>query len=64
MDKKRTYKWPYKSFKDPEYIKDRDKLFKKNGNGWWWFTGTSQGRNFGSTTYKRSWLDRYRKKND
>jgi hypothetical protein len=24
---------------DPEYLKDRDKLFKENGNGWWWYEG-------------------------
>jgi|TARA_R100000234_G_scaffold118690_1_gene99680 hypothetical protein len=28
--------WQYKGITDPEYIKDRDKLFKENGNGWWW----------------------------
>ena len=31
--------WQYKQNapKDPEWQKDRLKLFKKNGNGWWWF---------------------------
>ena len=24
---------------DPKYIIDRDKLFKENGNGWWWYQG-------------------------
>ena len=32
--------WKYKGgtdpTKDPQYIKDRKKLFKENGNGWWW----------------------------
>ena len=31
--------WQYKGITDPEYIKDRDKLFKENGNGWWWYEG-------------------------
>ncbi|MBC8146857.1 MAG: hypothetical protein H8E98_02595 [Bacteroidetes bacterium] len=25
----------YKSITDPQYIKERDELFAKNGNGWW-----------------------------
>ena len=31
--------WKYKKDAphDPEWEKDRNKLFKKNGNGWWWF---------------------------
>jgi len=31
--------WRYKSDApdDPDWQKDRNKLFKKNGNGWWWF---------------------------
>ena len=36
--------WKYKGLNDPEYIKDRDALFKKNGNGWWWYTGAMRGR--------------------
>ena len=32
--------WKYKGdIKDPQYIKDRNKLFKENGNGWWWYQG-------------------------
>ena len=33
--------WPYlgNAPNDPEYLKDRDKLFKSNGNGWWWTQG-------------------------
>jgi len=31
--------WKYKGGKnplvDPQYIKDRDKLFREHGNGWW-----------------------------
>lgn len=29
--------WPYKGDApdDPEYIKDKKKLFNENGNGWW-----------------------------
>jgi|TARA_Y100000310_G_scaffold69330_1_gene64813 hypothetical protein len=32
--------WKYKKDAphDKEWKKDRGKLFKKNGNGWWWFT--------------------------
>ena len=31
--------WKYKANapKDKQWQKDRDKLFRKNGNGWWWF---------------------------
>jgi hypothetical protein len=32
--------FPYKGTDDPKYIKDRDKFFKDNGNGWWYFQGT------------------------
>ena len=32
--------WRYKGdIDDPQYLKDRDKLFKENGNGWWWYEG-------------------------
>ena len=30
----------YKSITDPKYIKERNKLFAENGNGWWWYSGT------------------------
>ena len=34
--------WPYKGdLRDPEYLKDRDKLFKESGNGWWWFVSNT-----------------------
>ena len=36
--------WRYKGLNDPEYIKDRDTLFRRNGNGWWGVTGASRGR--------------------
>ena len=31
--------WQYKDDapKDKKWQKDRTKLFKENGNGWWWF---------------------------
>tara|TARA_R100001143_G_C3350067_1_gene129014 strand:+ start:1375 stop:1584 length:210 start_codon:yes stop_codon:yes gene_type:complete len=40
LDWKDWVPYPYKGGKytclsDPNYIKDRDKLFKENGNGWW-----------------------------
>ena len=32
--------WKYKGdIDDPQYLKDRDKLFKENGNGWWYTQG-------------------------
>ena len=32
--------WQYKGdIDDPQYLKDRSKLFKENGNGWWWYEG-------------------------
>ena len=37
----------YKSIEDLKYIRDRNKLFKENGNGWWWFQGTSMGKYIG-----------------
>jgi|TARA_R110002020_G_scaffold369624_1_gene581480 hypothetical protein len=35
---KKTWKYKGKRYptRDPQYIKDRKKLFKENGNGWWW----------------------------
>lgn len=31
--------WKYKKDApvDKQWQKDRDKLFRRNGNGWWWF---------------------------
>lgn len=37
--------FPYKGktvkqmLENPEYVKDRNKLFRENGNGWWWTFG-------------------------
>jgi len=28
--------FPYKGIDDPKYIRERDAVFKENGNGWWW----------------------------
>ena len=36
--------FPYKSLKDPKYIKDKKDIFKKNGNGWWWDNDTTKTR--------------------
>lgn len=35
--------WPYKEDApyDDKYIKERNELFEKNGNGWWWYQGVS-----------------------
>jgi len=30
-------KWKYKSIEDSQYIKDKNEIIKKNGNGWWLF---------------------------
>ena len=29
----------YNSLEDPDYIKDRNETFRKNGNGWWYTQG-------------------------
>jgi len=37
--------FPYKSLKDPKYIKDKMDLFRESGNGWWWIDKSrNQGR--------------------
>jgi len=33
MTKKNSF--PYKSLKDPNYLKDKRGLFRFHGNGWW-----------------------------
>tara|TARA_R100000306_G_C4339235_1_gene124328 strand:+ start:538 stop:774 length:237 start_codon:yes stop_codon:yes gene_type:complete len=40
-DWKNWIPYPYKghTLTDPQYIKDRDKLFAEHGNGWWWGNG-------------------------
>ena len=47
-DWKNKKKWKYKGgddpTKDPKYIRDRNKLFKENGNGWWWTYGVKSWR--------------------
>ena len=46
--------WPYKGDApdDPQYIKDRDELFKESGNGWWWYQGTPNWKD---------WYNKYKK---
>ena len=29
---------------DEQWKKDRQRLFKENGNGWWWFQKKKEGR--------------------
>ena len=43
-----TTGWQYKKNApyDPKWIEDRDKLFRKNGNGWWFFTPSRIIRNY------------------
>ena len=33
--------YPYKGYvlSNPQYVKDKDELFAKHGNGWWWGRG-------------------------
>ena len=37
--------FPYKGLNDKMYLADRDKLFNKHGNGWWWGDGWWNGKN-------------------
>ena len=36
--------FPYKGLNDERYLADRNKMFKKNGNGWWWGDGWWNGQ--------------------
>tara|TARA_B100000902_G_C26490580_1_gene519116 strand:- start:176 stop:403 length:228 start_codon:yes stop_codon:yes gene_type:complete len=31
--------YPYRGISDPNYKKDKRKLFMENGNGWWYLQG-------------------------
>ena len=55
--------WPYGDSESEElrWLKDRDALFKENGNGWWVFKGTPQYAQYLKTTKDR--LDEDRKLN-
>tara|TARA_Y100000361_G_C11133522_1_gene330476 strand:- start:589 stop:765 length:177 start_codon:yes stop_codon:yes gene_type:complete len=48
-------KFPYKSITCDEYIKDRDKTFAENGNGWWWYQGTQVGRKIDKERIERKY---------
>lgn len=37
--------WKYTGTDDPKYIKDRNDLFNKNGNGWWLFVNQIMSKN-------------------
>ncbi len=41
---KNELRFPYKSTSDSKYIKDRNILFRENGNGWWFETPEKGGR--------------------
>jgi len=43
---KHKAKFPYRDIKSKKYLKDRDELFAENGNGWWWYQGTSLSRQY------------------
>ncbi len=65
-DWKRTIDWkyPYRdrgmygSLLDSNYIKDRDNLFNKNGNGWWWGNGWWNGKDISSMERQRAYRKR------
>jgi hypothetical protein len=41
-----NFPFPYKNntLSDPQYIKDKEELFAKHGNGWWWGDGWWNGK--------------------
>ena len=45
--------FPYKSIRDPEYIKDKNELFREHGNGWWWNPHAYNIRNTHSTRVRK-----------
>ena len=47
----------YKSTTDPKYIKDRNKLFNENGNGWWYLQGTRLGKYIGKDIPMEYWKE-------
>ena len=59
-DWKEWIPYPYKGLNDPEYLKDKAKMFNKHGNGWWWGDGWWSGHNTTSAEKQR----RYRKNNE
>ena len=52
--KNRIKGWRYKGDAptDPEWLADRDLLFKENGNGWWWYQGYNIGNHIKYTGRK------------
>jgi len=40
-------KWIYKSTEDSQYIKDKDNMLRKNGNGWWIYNDRKLSKNKG-----------------
>ena len=50
----KDWKYPYKgnTLSDPQYIKDREKLFK-GYNGWWWGDGWWNGQTETPMVYHR-----------
>tara|TARA_Y100000310_G_C20489838_1_gene718644 strand:- start:587 stop:772 length:186 start_codon:yes stop_codon:yes gene_type:complete len=38
---RKNWKFPYRGRSDPNYIKDKKKTFKQNGNGWWIYVGVA-----------------------
>ena len=55
-----TKTFPFKGITDPEYIKERNKTFNRNGNGWWYNDGLGWGINWKSP--QELYKERYKAK--
>ena len=51
--------YPYKGVTDPKYLKDRNEMFVKHGNGWWWLNGWWNGHNDTVASRQRKYRDTY-----
>ena len=38
------YPWKGNTLSDPQYIEDKNRMFAKHGNGWWWGDGWWNGK--------------------
>ena len=55
QNRKEWISYPYKghALSNPQYIKDKDELFDKHGNGWWWGDGWWNGQTETPMAYHR-----------
>ena len=58
----RHWKWPYPKgintmLKNSKYIKDKNKLFDKHGNGWWWGDGYWNGKTHTLADQNKKYID-------